>query len=371
MKTPHVIFGIALALGALPAFAVPDLVKEAFHKQYPGADGEIEWELDSNSYWEVGFELDGKKHRADYTHEAKWVETEVPIEFKDLPDAVQTAIRDEFGEADIAEIEKVESAERGAFFDVELKRSGKNYDVEYLETGEKAPPPPVTLENATDILFQPIPELGAGAVKPGEIGRLELLMEFGFNLFVIFIYAYVIYYRRHHDHKMLFLLLGFNLFLFPIFLLNSVLTAGIGFTIFALLALVRLRSDTFDKAEVAYLLGAVALTFINSILPARVEYVASLLVLATAWFADHPRIWRDAYQTAVMRLPLDDMGKMLDPEFLRKRIENEFGVIVNDVEILRVERKRVALKVMYRQRIDEQDSREKRSKRKGKSKGNS
>lgn len=367
MSNPRLAAALLLLLPLTPPFAhaVPETVEEAFRKRYPDA-GEVAWERDRNDYWEAKFDLGGITHRADFKEDGVWVETEVSRELGELPAAVQDAIRADYAEDEIAEIEEVDSAERGRFFDVEFRRRGKNHDVEYLENGEKAPPPPVTFENATAVLFEPIADLNTEAMRPDEIGRIELLMEFGFNLFTIIIYSYVIYYWRHHDHKMLFLLLGFNLFLFPIFLLNSVLTAGIGFTIFALLALVRLRSDTFDKTEVAYLLGAVALTLINAVLPARVEYLASLIVLATAFFADHPKIWRDAYQTTVMRLPLEEMGRMLDPEFLRKRIEDDFGVIVNDVEILRVEKKRVCLRVMYRQRIDEHDSRERPSKKRRK-----
>lgn len=157
---------------------------------------------------------------------------------------------------------------------------------------------------------------------------------------------------------MLFLLLGFNLFLFPIFLLNSVLTAGVGFTIFALLALVRLRSDTFDKAEVAYLLVAVALTFIGSVLPARVEYVASALVLATAYFGDHPRLWRDAFQNVEIRLPLDEMSRMFDSDYLTERLEREFGIEVKDIEIIRVEEKFVRMLVMYRECMQRREAKE-------------
>lgn len=330
------------------AYAVPDAVEKVFEKQYPGAK-DVEWEVDANGFWEAGFEEDGVKYRADFRESGQWIETETSIEFSDLPDAVQTAVREQYPDEEVSEVEKVDSALRGIFFDVEFKREGKNQDVEYLASGERVKNVVNSLESAAGALFEPIPELNAEIQKPSEIGRLELAFEFGFNLLVILIYSYAIYYRRHHDHKMLFLLLGFNLFLFPIFLLNSVLTAGIGFTIFALLALVRLRSDTFDKTEVAYLLGAVALTFINSVLPASVEYLASIMVLGTAYFGDHPRLWRDAYQNVEIRLPLDEMSQMLDAAFIKKRIEKEFGIEVNDIEIMRVEKKRVRLQVMYRE----------------------
>ncbi len=331
------------------AFAVPEVVEKSFVKQYPGAK-EVKWEVDSNGFWEANFNEDEVKYRADFRESGQWIETETSIEFSDLPDAVQTAVREDYPDEEISEVEKVDSALRGNFFDVEFVRKGKNQDVEYLASGEKVENVVDSLESAAGALFEPIPELSADIKKPSEIGRLELAFEFGFNLLIILIYSYAIYYRRHHDHKMLFLLLGFNLFLFPIFLLNSVLTAGIGFTIFALLSLVRLRSDTFDKTEVAYLLGAVALTFINSVLPASVEYLASIMVLATAYFGDHPRLWRDAYQNVQIRLPFEEMSQMLDTEFIKQRIEDEFDVEVNNIEIMRVEKKQVRLLVMYRER---------------------
>lgn len=356
--------GVALHLVLLhTAFAVPKEVEEAFKKQYPNAT-DVEWEVDSNGYWEAGFVDDDTDYRADFTTDAIWVETETSIEFEDLPDAVKVAIKEQYKDDEISEVEKVDSALRGQFFDVEFKRPGKNQDVEFLADGSRVKNVVSSLESAAGALFEPIPELSQDMSKQAsEIGRLELFLEFAFNLVTILLYAYVIYYRRHHDHKMLFLLLGFNLFLFPIFLLNTVLTAGFGFTIFALLALVRMRSDTFNKSEVAYLLGAVALTFVNSTLPARVEYVASALVLATAYFGDHPRIWRDAYQSVQIRYPLKEADKALDLDFLTKQIELEYRVEVNDIEIERVEKKQVRLLVMYRDLPEIRKSKNKKAKK--------
>jgi len=362
--TATILVGVALHFLLLhAAFAVPDEVEEAFKKQYPNAT-EVEWEVDSNGYWEASFEDDGTDYRADFTTDAVWVETETSIEFEDLPDAVKVAVRELYKDDEISEIEKVDSSMRGQFFDVEFKRPGKNQDVEFLADGSRVKNVVSSLESAAGALFEPIPELSQDMSRQAsEIGRLELFLEFAFNLITILLYAYVIYYRRHHDHKMLFLLLGFNLFLFPIFLLNTVLTAGFGFTIFALLALVRMRSDTFNKSEVAYLLGAVALTFVNSTLPARVEYVASALVLATAYFGDHPRIWRDAYQSVQIRYPLKEPDKALDLDFLTKQIELEYRVEVNDIEIERVEKKQVRLLVMYRDLPEIRKSKNKKAKK--------
>ena len=178
----------------------------------------------------------------------------------------------------------------------------------------------------------------------------ELILKFGVNLLTIYLLARVIYYRRHQDHRMLFLLFAFNLFLFPIFLFHSSVTAGFGFTIFALLALVRLRSDTFNKAEVSYLLGSLALTFVNALLPAPVQTVAVTGILLTAYLADHPSLWRPKSQTVRVRYQMseEERHRALDTEFLRERISREFGVQVTSLELEQVEGCQVRLCIIYR-----------------------
>ncbi len=326
---------------------VPNVVLEAFKAKYPNAEAN-RWNLDGNGYWEAKFSDNGFDYRADFGRNGVWIETEQSIDFDQLPQGVKDAIKAEFAHEEINEIESVDNAARGKFYDVEFKRAGTNLDIEFRESGEKVEGIGNVVTTAISELQRPIADLNAQSGGVASMGKLELLFEFGFNLLSILIFAYVIYYRRHHDHKMLFLLLGFNLFLFPIFLLSSSLSAGFGFTIFALLALVRLRSDTFSKAEVAYLLGAVALTFINAMMPARVEIISTVVVLLTAWLGDHPNIWRGAYQTANIRYRIKDTTKMLDQEYLRRKVAEDFQVEVNNLEIERVDKNQVRLVVMYR-----------------------
>ena len=330
-----------LCLGSMIALAqaVPPEVEEAFEEKYGNAELE-RWEVDVNGYWEAQFEIGDEEYRADFTKEGTWVETERNLKLDQLPDRVQEAIKLDFGNDEIAEIEEVDHPRKGLFYDVEFKRPGKNADVEYTPEGKR-------LESLMDELHEPVGNITEGS-RPEEMSMAELAFEFIFNTLTIFIFAWVIYYRRHHDHKMLFLLLGFNLFLFPIFLLSTTLTAGFGFTIFALLALVRMRSDTFSKTEVSYLLGAVALTFINAMLPARVEIVSSVIVLVTAYLGDHPRIWRDAYHSVNIRYRLKEIDKMLDQDYLRARISEDFNVEVNEIDIERVGKNEVRLTVLYR-----------------------
>lgn len=107
----------------------------AFKKQYPNAE-KVSWDLDTNGYHEASFTMDGEKYRADYTAQGKWIETESSLKFGKLPKAVQDVITAQHDKDDITEIERVDHASKGVFYDVEFKQKGKNRDIEIREDGE-------------------------------------------------------------------------------------------------------------------------------------------------------------------------------------------------------------------------------------------
>ena len=112
----------------------PDAVKKTFQAKYPG-ENDPDWHKDDNGYYEANFKIDGIKYRADFNEDGTWVETETSIDKKDLPEAIRKVIKDTYGSEDISEIEKVDSAIKGTFYDVEFKQKGKNMDVEFRADG--------------------------------------------------------------------------------------------------------------------------------------------------------------------------------------------------------------------------------------------
>ncbi|APG59562.1 PepSY-like domain-containing protein [Christiangramia salexigens] len=113
---------------------VPEAVQSAFIKKYPG-ETDPDWEQDDHGYWESHFKIDGEKYRADFNADGSWVETENDIKKENLPDAIKKKIEEEYSDYEITEVERVESAKKGIFFDVEFKQEGKNMDVEFREDG--------------------------------------------------------------------------------------------------------------------------------------------------------------------------------------------------------------------------------------------
>lgn len=112
----------------------PDAVKKTFQAKYPG-ENDPDWHKDSHGYYEANFKINGIKYRADFNADGTWVETETSIDEDDLPDAIKKVIKEKFDDEKITEVEKVESATKGLFYDVEFKRKGKNKDVEFRADG--------------------------------------------------------------------------------------------------------------------------------------------------------------------------------------------------------------------------------------------
>lgn len=114
---------------------VPDVVQTAFENKYPG-ETDPDWEVDAHNNYEAHFKKKGEKYRADFSPNGQWIETESSIKKDELPKAIRTVIKNKFGSEDITEIEFVQSASNGTFYDVEFKQKGKNKDVEFRANGD-------------------------------------------------------------------------------------------------------------------------------------------------------------------------------------------------------------------------------------------
>ena len=121
---------------------------------------------------------------------------------------------------------------------------------------------------------------------------------------------------------------------------------GIGFGLFGLLSLVRLRSAAFTLKDVAYTFVALVLALVNG-LPDRdllVVVLLDALLLVSLWVVDETRSRTPA--TRLMRVTLDTAVTDLDAalEEVRRRVSVEaLSVVVEDVDLVR-ETTRVAVR---------------------------
>lgn len=113
---------------------VPEAVQMSFQKKYPG-ETDPDWKQDDHGYWESHFKIDGEKYRADFNADGSWIETENSIKDSELPEPIKKVIAEKYADREITEVEHVDNAKKGVFYDVEFKEKGKNMDVEFKEDG--------------------------------------------------------------------------------------------------------------------------------------------------------------------------------------------------------------------------------------------
>ena len=93
----------------------------------------------------------------------------------------------------------------------------------------------------------------------------EFAIDLVVNIAAIFLLAYVLYFRRHRRAD---LLLGYVALNIGIFVAISLLTTvrvdiALGFGLFAILSIIRLRSSTVTQQEVAYYFVALVMGLVN------------------------------------------------------------------------------------------------------------
>ena len=149
---------------------------------------------------------------------------------------------------------------------------------------------------------------------------LDYLIDLGMDLAAIFVLAYVLYYRRHRRSDLLLAYVALNVGLFvAISLLTTVrVDIALGFGLFAILSIIRLRSNTVTQEEVAYYFITLVLGLVNGL---RMEdrWMAGLLnavLIATMLVVDSRQL-RARSQRRIITLDVvhdDDVALVADLE---------------------------------------------------------
>ncbi|HLQ86256.1 MAG TPA: DUF4956 domain-containing protein [Salinisphaeraceae bacterium] len=159
----------------------------------------------------------------------------------------------------------------------------------------------------------------------------ELLVRFTVDVIAMLLLIFGMYYRRHHDKELVTTAAMFNFAVFSVLIILSSVEFGVavGFGLFAILALFRLRSEQFDKIEISYFFGSVAIAVICSIqgttLPLVITVVGFLLL--GAYMLDHPRVL-DSVDGIKITLDQIDGHALSDVNTMRADLTRRLGVEV-------------------------------------------
>lgn len=181
-----------------------------------------------------------------------------------------------------------------------------------------------------------------------EIDYIDYLRDLGINFIAIYIYAYVIYYRRHYNRDMTITLAMFNMFLFTIVLTMTTTEFNIaaGFALFALLSMISLRSVNISKVEVAYLFGAITLGLVNGI--SLDDYlllaIGNIVVIGTAATLDCKHLIKNTVTTdyTLKGITLDDLRTK---NRIKEKINEESDLIVLSYDIKKYNAKKMTVQL--------------------------
>ncbi len=157
------------------------------------------------------------------------------------------------------------------------------------------------------------------------------------NLVSIFIFAYFLYYKQHKDYQWFMTYFLFNIFIFLIiyFLWHEDINMTVGFAIFGLVGIVRLRSDTMSKTDIIYFLGALTIAIINALNTWWLIFLIfiNILILALTFFADNQ--FGKKYKYKKMQVILDQIPTTLftDTKKTTDLLSTQFGIKVLDYEV--------------------------------------
>jgi hypothetical protein len=170
-----------------------------------------------------------------------------------------------------------------------------------------------------------------------DLGDLALRLAIDLAAIVALVYGLF-----HPRHRRMDLVVVYALFNIGVFLALSVIVAGelsmgVGFGLFAVLSIVRLRSEPFSNRELAYFFVALVIGLVCALDIGHAAYagVLAAIALLAAWAIDHPRLSRPSRRLEVTleRVFADD-GALRD--HLRERLRAPvLDVTVQEIDYVR------------------------------------
>ncbi|MDO5751850.1 DUF4956 domain-containing protein [Arthrobacter sp.] len=162
---------------------------------------------------------------------------------------------------------------------------------------------------------------------------LALWVAMAANLICIITLVYAVYFPRYHrrDLALAYVCLNVGIMMVTILLTGSAVGVGLGLGLFGVLSIIRLRSDTLTQGEIGYYFAALVLGLLNGLHPdpAWLAPVLSIVLVATLYVADHPRISPSTRRQTITL----DRGYANEAE-LKQALETLLGAKVMRIEVV-------------------------------------
>jgi hypothetical protein len=178
----------------------------------------------------------------------------------------------------------------------------------------------------------------------------DLALRFGLDVAAIAALMFAIYRPRHGrmDLVVVYSLFNIGLFLAIVAITSGDISLGVGLGLFAVLSMIRLRSETFDNRELGYFFVALVLALVTAIELGRPLFTAVLAAaaLVAAWVIDHPRMSRPTRRLEVV---LDSV--FTDRAELRRHLDESVEGRVVEAWVLEIDHVRETTRAAVRYEV--------------------
>ncbi|MEU3601395.1 DUF4956 domain-containing protein [Streptomyces sp. NPDC006798] len=158
----------------------------------------------------------------------------------------------------------------------------------------------------------------------------QLAAHLALDLSAVGILTFAVYYPRHRRRDLLPAYLALNAALFTVVAALAQISSGggaaLGFGLFGVLSIIRLRSDSIQHEEVAYYFTTLVIGLVCGLpqLELREAGALTLLLLVVVYAADHPRLFARSRRAVVT---LDAVYG--NPDDLRNDLDLRLGEPLN------------------------------------------
>lgn len=164
----------------------------------------------------------------------------------------------------------------------------------------------------------------------------DVLLRLAIDVAAAAALVYGVFLPRHRrmDLVVVYALFNVGVFLALVVIAGGQVSMGVGFGLFAVLSIIRLRSEPFSNRELAYFFVALVIALVCAIDLGSPAYAAALAgaALVAAWAIDHPRVSRPTRRLEVtLELVFSDLAA------LRRHLEERLNARVTDVALIELD----------------------------------
>ena len=171
--------------------------------------------------------------------------------------------------------------------------------------------------------------------KVAPVDYPEFAWRLALDLVAIGILTHLLFLHRHgrRDLRDTFVIVNVCVFAALSVIGSQKISVGVAFGLFAILSIIRLRSEPYDNIEIAYFFGSLTLALINGFEKTQVAIVLILnaLVLTTVYVVDHRTLGTKTKSIRRRKITLDTTET--DPDALKTMLAGRMGVEIVSVVI--------------------------------------